>query len=411
VTYQWGIGAGDACGATGLAQCAAGLVCKNGDTGNIASGVAGACHTAAWCASNASAAADCAAIAHAGGSGAWTCKEFECAWAAAAPVATITSGPAPLVNTASATFAFTSSSAATFLCAIDGASFSPCTSPQSYAHLADGAHTFQVIATNAQGVTSGPVSQSWTIDTTPPGTRIDATPNASSTSGTFLFSSTKPGAATFTCSLDGAPEAPCASPYAFTNLAFGSHVFSVRAHDAAGNAAPTPATYSWSITPSYPVNVSIQGVGTVTSLSGDIHCPGQCGGVYPTGSIVQLQALPAPDYDFAGWTGDCAGSAATCTLQITSTPRNVGAIFHEKPLPLTVVVTGTGTVTSSDAQISCPSTCVGAYPRGANAMLVATAPQGEVFAGWSGACSGTSTTCTLNITQATSVSALFRAAQ
>jgi len=51
--------------------------------------------------------------------------------------------------------------------------------------------------------------------------------------------------------------------------------------------------------------------------------------------------------------------------------------------------TGTGTVTSSPAGISCGSDCVETYAVGSVITLTATAPPGAVFTGWSGPCTGT----------------------
>ena len=68
-----------------------------------------------------------------------------------------------------ASFAFAASEAATFECSLDGAAFAPCSSPVSYAGLADGAHTFAVRATDAAGnVDPTPASRSWTVYSRPP---------------------------------------------------------------------------------------------------------------------------------------------------------------------------------------------------------------------------------------------------
>jgi len=85
-------------------------------------------------------------------------------------------------------------------------------------------------------------------DTTPPETTLTSTPPAttSETTATFAFSANE--SATFQCSLDGAAAQPCTSPTTYTSLTVGTHTFSVTAVDAAGNADPTPATYSWDIT-------------------------------------------------------------------------------------------------------------------------------------------------------------------
>jgi hypothetical protein len=68
------------------------------------------------------------------------------------PQTTIASGPPASSQSASATFAFTSSEAAsTFTCRLDGAGFVPCTSPKTYAGLGDGDHTFSVQAVDQAG--------------------------------------------------------------------------------------------------------------------------------------------------------------------------------------------------------------------------------------------------------------------
>jgi hypothetical protein len=70
--------------------------------------------------------------------------------------------------------------------------------------------------------------------------------------------------------------------------------------------------------------------------------------------------------------------------------------------------TGTGTVTSSPAGISCGSTCSHSYPSGTQVTLTAKAAVGSTFAGWSGSgCSGTGT-CKVKMSAAKSVTATFK---
>jgi hypothetical protein len=85
-------------------------------------------------------------------------------------------------------------------------------------------------------------------DTTPPDTTIDSKPPAATTanSATFTFSASEAGA-TLETSLDGAAFATATSPQTFTGLAGGSHTFSVRARDTAGNVDATPATFTWGV--------------------------------------------------------------------------------------------------------------------------------------------------------------------
>ncbi len=85
-------------------------------------------------------------------------------------------------------------------------------------------------------------------DTTPPDTTIDSGPSGtvSDSSASFTFSSSEPNS-TFECSLDGAAYSSCISPQTYSGLTNGSHTFSVRAIDAAGNVDPTPASHTWMI--------------------------------------------------------------------------------------------------------------------------------------------------------------------
>ncbi len=92
-----------------------------------------------------------------------------------------------------------------------------------------------------------PATQAWSVDTTAPQTSIDSAPldPTSGTSPSFEFSANE--AASFECALDGAAFAECTSPAAYSNLAEGTHTFSVRAIDAVDNVDPTPAEHTWRI--------------------------------------------------------------------------------------------------------------------------------------------------------------------
>ncbi len=88
-------------------------------------------------------------------------------------------------------------------------------------------------------------------DTNPPTTTITSSPaplvvTRGPASATFTFSASE-NLVTFQCRLDSGAFTPCASPASYSNLGEGTHVFSVRAIDAAGNVEAAPPAASWLI--------------------------------------------------------------------------------------------------------------------------------------------------------------------
>ena len=167
-----------------------------------------------------------------------------------APQTTIDGAPGNPSADASPSFDFSSNEpASTFECRLDGGAWGACTSPRSYASLTDGNHAFQVRATDAAGLTDAtPASHTWAVDTAAPDTTLDDSPTDPSNDDapSFDFSASEPGA-TFECRLDGGAWAVCTSPETVGLLADGSHLFQVRAVDAADNVDPSPASHAWTV--------------------------------------------------------------------------------------------------------------------------------------------------------------------
>jgi hypothetical protein len=88
-------------------------------------------------------------------------------------------------------------------------------------------------------------------------------------------------------------------------------------------------------------------------------------------------------------------------FQSSSGPFAIGN-FHR----VSVTLSGSGYVSSSDSSISCGMNCSAIYADGASITLTATPSSGYTFIGWSGACSG-SGACTLTLTADASVQANF----
>jgi hypothetical protein len=95
------------------------------------------------------------------------------------PPPTITSAP-PDPSGSSASFEFSGQGNVTFQCSLDDLPFADCTSPQSYAGLVDGAHTFRVVAVDENGNAGFAAQRTWRVDSTPPAINLTSPANGDS---------------------------------------------------------------------------------------------------------------------------------------------------------------------------------------------------------------------------------------
>ena len=224
-----------------------------------------------------------------------------------APETTISSGPTGTITTKTAAFQFSSEAGATFACSLDGGAYTSCTSPRSLTNLAEGAHTFNVRATDSAGNTDQtPATRTFTVDSAAPDTTITSGPSGTvqPTTATFAFSSE--AGATFACSLDGGAYAACTSPRNLTGLSRTQHTFRVRATDAAGNTDATPAERIWTVQ-SYADNVrGTSGIFSYYRLGDSgttaVDDRGQANGSYQNGPTAQASLIAGGDSsrDFDG---------------------------------------------------------------------------------------------------------------
>lgn len=107
------------------------------------------------------------------------------------------------------------------------------------------------------------------------------------------------------------------------------------------------------------------------------------------------------------------GGDGTCT---TPQPGELGDLLVAQmtaanvAVPsLTVAVTGSGSVSSSDKVISCGNKCVGTYSLGTVVTLTAKAGSNTTFTSWTGACSGSALSCAVSVNDVLTVGAIFTA--
>jgi FG-GAP-like repeat/Abnormal spindle-like microcephaly-assoc'd, ASPM-SPD-2-Hydin/Divergent InlB B-repeat domain len=155
------------------------------------------------------------------------------------------------------------------------------------------------------------------------------------------------------------------------------------------------------------VNLAGGGHGSVTSSPAGISCPSRCVFGFSDGTGVTLTAKAATGSIFIGWSGACSGTG-TCSVTMDAS-KSVTATFKLVfPLTVTLAGSGTGSVTSSPAGISCPGTCSANFVSGTVVTLTETPAAGGAFTAWSGACSGT-VGCSVTMSAASAVTATFTA--
>ena len=134
-----------------------------------------------------------------------------------APEATITSGPSGTTGDATPTFGFSSSEpGSSFECRVDSDDFASCSSPETVAALSAGPHSFEVRATDSVGnIDQTPATRTFTVDTTPPDTTINAGPTGTITTNqaTFTFAGDPASdTAKIQCRIDNEPFTDCHLP-------------------------------------------------------------------------------------------------------------------------------------------------------------------------------------------------------
>ena len=150
----------------------------------------------------------------------------------------------------------------------------------------------------------------------------------------------------------------------------------------ASDTGPQPTTYA--------LTTSATENGGVSPLPGTY--------TYLDGESVTVTATPDEGYRVSSWSGDCSGTATTCVLTLDA-DRTASVTFERITHTLTVTATGDGSVTPAGTTT---------HDEGDEATLTASwSDATHDLDGWGGDCSGTASTCVLEMDANKSVTATF----
>jgi uncharacterized repeat protein (TIGR02543 family) len=119
---------------------------------------------------------------------------------------------------------------------------------------------------------------------------------------------------------------------------------------------------------------------------------------YAPGTVVTLTAIPAAGYTFAGWSVDLSGTANPATVTADAN-KTITAIFAINTYPLTVNVSGSGSVAKFPDQVT--------FSYGTLVQLIATPAAGWTFTGWTGDLTTATNPTTLLVSRTHSIVAQF----
>ena len=124
-------------------------------------------------------------------------------------------------------------------------------------------------------------------------------------------------------------------------------------------------------------------------------------GSFTQGKSVSITATPDPEYVFVNWSNGSTDNPLSVTVNSNQT---ITANFEKRKYPLTVSITGSGTV--SEEIISAGKSTT-EYTSGSTIQLTAVPADGWEFSGWSGSVSSTENPIELSVNESKNVTATF----
>ena len=144
---------------------------------------------------------------------------------------------------------------------------------------------------------------------------------------------------------------------------------------------------------------------TLTVNSSDGGNVSSTGGSYNEGQSVSITATPDSEYVFVNWSNGSTDNPISITVNSNQT---ITANFEKRKYPLTVSITGSGTV--SEEIISSGKTTT-EYNSGSVIRLTANPSDGWIFNRWSGSVSSTDNPIELSVNESKTISVSFEMLQ
>lgn len=149
------------------------------------------------------------------------------------------------------------------------------------------------------------------------------------------------------------------------------------------------------------------GSGSVISEDGIISCERNCTHQYRQGTEVTVSATARFGSRLIGWKSICSGANA-CTFTVEDdTEIELEVVYDDFEVSVTKAGGGSGRIVSVPEGIDCGGTCTATVSYLSRISLTAEPDPGTEFAGWAGACQGSSSVCLVTVTDAISVNAYF----
>jgi hypothetical protein len=176
------------------------------------------------------------------------------------------------------------------------------------------------------------------------------------------------------------------------------------------------------------IHISLNWSGQVIWSGNILNCDTDCDWIFPSWTTLIMEAIAGTGYIFDWWSW--SGIIQTWkTLQIGPIleSKNIWVQFKKEiiiyswgggwwgwpiatAIPiynLTTSVVGSGRIISNPVWIDCWTSCNQSMGQGTIITLTAIPTVGNMFSGWSGDCSWSSTTCVINLSQSKNITANF----